>query len=301
MGKRTLITGATGFIGSNLVRALLDTGWQVHAVVRPGSVLDSLEDVHERCTFQVYDGSAESMLALMRDCRPDMVFHLASLYISEHRAHEITPLIESNITLGSHLAEAMVASGCKNLVNVGTSWQHYHGEGYRPVNLYAATKQAFEDILSYYHDAHALSCITLKLFDTYGAGDTRRKLMAIIVDAALSGAPIDMSPGEQIVDLSHVSDVVNALVEAAELLAAQPSAINSAYFVSGERMTIRELVALVANALQRPVHANFGGRPYRAREVMVPPTCSERIPFWESRSAKRSLARELPTLAGAGS
>lgn len=301
MGKRALVTGATGFIGSNLVRTLIDTGWQVHALVRSGSVLDSLEDVQERFTFQVYDGSAESMLALMRACRPDMVFHLASLYISEHRPHEITPLIESNITLGSHLAEAMVASGCRKLVNVGTSWQHYNGEEYRPVNLYAATKQAFGDILSYYHDAHALSCITLKLFDTYGAGDRRRKLIAIIMDAALSGAPMDMSPGEQTVDLSHVSDVVNALLEAAEFLAAQPSAINAAYFVSGERMTVRELVALVANVLQRPVYANFGGRPYRTREVMVPPAPSERMPFWESRSAKRSLARELPTLAGAGS
>lgn len=296
---RALITGATGFIGSNLVDALADKGWEVHAVIRPRSSLDGLDDMHELCTFQVYDGSAESMLTLMRNCRPDMVFHLASLYISEHQASDITPLIESNIILGNHLAEAMVANGCKKLVNVGTSWQHYHSNEYRPVNLYAATKQAFEDILSYYHDAHALSCITLKLFDTYGAGDRRRKLMAIIVDAALSGGMIDMSPGEQTVDLSHVSDVVNVLVEAAEFLAAEPSAINTAFFISGERMTVRELVVLVANTLQRPVHANFGGRSYREREVMVLPSRSARVPFWESRSAKRSLANELPTLAGA--
>lgn len=298
---RALITGATGFIGSNLVRALEDAGWDVHALIRPGSQLDGLEDMHELCTFHMYEGSAESMLTLMRNCEPDMVFHLASLYISEHRPSDITPLIESNIILGNHLAEAMVASGCKKLVNVGTSWQHYHSDEYRPVNLYAATKQAFEDILSYYHDAHALSCITLKLFDTYGADDKRRKLMALIMDAALSGAPIDMSPGEQIVDLSHVGDVVNALIEAAEALVARPSAINSAYFVSGERMTVRELVALVANALQRPVHANFGGRSYREREVMELPIRSARVLFWESRTAKRSLARELPVLAGAGS
>ncbi len=299
MAMRALITGATGFIGTNLVRTLADTGWDVHAVIRPGSMLDGLEDMHELCTFHVYDGSAESMLTLMHNCRPDMVFHLASLYISEHQAPDITPLIGSNIILGNHLAEAMVVNGCKKLVNVGTSWQHYHVDEYRPVNLYAATKQAFENILLYYHDAHALSCITLKLFDTYGVGDRRRKLIAIIVDAALSGAPIDMSPGEQIVDLSHVSDVVNALIEAAESLLAQPSAINADYFIGGERMTVRELVALVANTLQRPVHANFGGRPYRAREVMAPPTRSTRVLFWESRSAKRSLASELPTLAGA--
>lgn len=301
MAMRALITGAAGFIGSNLVRTLADYGWEVHAVIRPGSSLDGLDDMYEPCTFQVYDGSAESMLTLMHNCRPCIVFHLASLYISEHQASDITPLIESNVILGSHLAEAMVATGCKKLVNVGTSWQHYHSDEYRPVNLYAATKQAFEDILSYYHDAHALSCITLKLFDTYGVDDRRRKLMAIIVDAALSGDTIDMSPGEQTVDLSHVSDVVNALIEVAEFLVAQPSAIKSAYFVGGERMTVRELVALIANVLQRPVHANFGGRPYRTREVMVLPARSERMPFWESRSAKRSLARELPTLAGVGS
>ena len=69
--------------------------------------------------------------------------------------------MSSNITFGTQLVEAMVANGCYQFVNTGTSWQHYENDEYNPVNLYAATKQAFEDILRYYVETSALRVITL--------------------------------------------------------------------------------------------------------------------------------------------
>jgi nucleoside-diphosphate-sugar epimerase len=62
----------------------------------------------------------------------------------------------------------MQAAGIRRLVNAGTTWQHYLGQVYDPVNLYAATKQAFEAILKFYTSTRDFQAITLELTDTYG-------------------------------------------------------------------------------------------------------------------------------------
>src|SRR4051812_1833664 len=90
-------------------------------------------------------GSTERIVARLKACKPDVVFHLASLFVSDHRVQDVQNLVESNLLFGTQLLEAMAQAGVKRIINTGTSWQCPH-----PFNLYAATKQAFESILGYY-------------------------------------------------------------------------------------------------------------------------------------------------------
>jgi nucleoside-diphosphate-sugar epimerase len=222
-----------------------------------------------------------------------VVFHLASLYLADHRPEQVDALVDSNVRFPAQLAEAMSAAGATRLVNTGTAWQHYRTEGYNPVNLYAATKQACIDLLQYYHDARGLSVITLKLFDTYGPGDKRRKLVQLLIDAALSGEALDMSPGEQVVDLTHIDDVVEAFLIAGDTLLRAEAPLNADHLLSGERFTIRELAVAVSQALGRNVDARFGERPYRSREVMipvVPDPASLLLPWRRTRDVRSTLA-----------
>jgi nucleoside-diphosphate-sugar epimerase len=277
---RALVTGAAGFIGGALVRSLLERGWEVHGLLGRMCRVEALADLEGRIALHPHDGSTEAMVAILERSRPDVVFHLASLFLSDHRPQDLDALVGSNILLPAQLAEAMVLAGSTRLVNTGTSWQHFHGEGYRPVNLYAATKQAFEDILAYYHDARGLSALTLKLFDTYGPGDLRPKLVNLLLDAARTGAPMALSPGEQVLDLVHVDDVTAAFRAAAERLLAAPAPLLESWNVSGSRLTVQQLVARIGEAVGRPVQATWGGRPYRDREVMVPLAPGAGVPGW---------------------
>jgi len=292
--RSAMVTGATGFIGSKLTARLLENGWRVHAIVRPESETMGLP-VHPNFVLHRHDGTTQNLTAIMASAQPDAVFHLASLFLADHRADQIEPLVQSNVVFPTQLFEAMTAAGVRMLVNTGTAWQHHEGEAYRPVNLYAATKQALQDILAYYTDARAISAITLKLFDTYGTGDPRRKLIRILGDAVRSGETLNMSPGAQIVDLTHVDDVVDAFLIAVEQLFVVPAGTNKAYFVSGERHDLRALVTLVREVTGAPLAVNFGGRPYREREVMEPvvPRHDTRLPGW---TATRSLRDTLPNL-----
>lgn len=267
---KAFVTGATGFIGGALARNLLVRGWEVHGLLREGSQVERLGDLQGRMAAHSHDGSTESLVRILTEVKPDVVFHLASLFISDHRPQDVRGLIASNILFATQLAEAMVRCGSMRLVNTGTSWQHFDQASYRPVNLYAATKQAFEDILAYYHDACGLSAITLKLYDTYGPDDRRPKLVNLLLDAARSGQPLALSPGDQTLDLVHVDDVVSAFRLAGERLMERQDALSESYFVSGSRLTVQELVKELQEATSQNVHATWGGRPYRAREVMMP-------------------------------
>jgi nucleoside-diphosphate-sugar epimerase len=289
MSRSALLTGVTGFIGGKLARRLADDGWDVHVITRPSS--EGTADYPRH----LYDGSLSSLVDAVQASRPDVVFHLASLYLAGHKPDQVEDLVASNILLPVQLAEAMVGAGVTRLVNTGTAWQQHEGAAYNPVNLYAATKQACTDLLRFYHEALGLSVITLKLFDTYGAGDKRRKLVQLLVEAAASGQPLGMSPGEQILDLTHVDDVVDAFRRAAELILEADRPRWDDYLVSGERFSVRALADEVGHIFGSPVRAEFGARPYRAREVMVPiePGPDQMLPGWAPRRRLRVAAREI--------
>lgn len=295
--SRALITGAAGFIGGGLTRRLLGEGWEVHVLLGRTCRRETLADVEGRVIVHNHDGSMDNMLALMDEARPDVVFHLAALFLAEHRTEDIGNLVFSNILFSTQLVEAMRAHDVRRLVNTGTSWQHFGTVDYRPVNLYAATKQAFEDILAYYHAAAGISCITLKLYDTYGPGDRRRKLIHILIDAARTGELLAMSPGEQEVDLTHVTDVTAAFGMAAQLLLQSDGPIFTSYLISGTRLTVRELVKQVAQATDSRIQVQWGGRSYRKREVMVPVSKGRRLPGW---TPQISLPEGLAGLAREG-
>lgn len=268
---KALVTGATGYVGSKLCARLLAEGWQVEAIIRTsGRPLP--EPLADKVHLHSHDGSTQSLIDSVSEAKPDVVFHLASLFIAEHRSEQVTDLINSNVLFGTQLIEACARAGVKRFINTGTSWQHYRSDAYDPVCLYAATKQAFEDILDFYVDAFRISAITLKLFDTYGPDDPRPKLLNLLRKHATTKEPLAMSPGEQLIDLVHIDDVCSAYLRAAELLLASDTlSSHKRYSVSsGQSHTLQEIVKILTQVTGFTLNIKWGGRSYRNREVMTP-------------------------------
>lgn len=265
--KVALVTGVTGFVGGALVRRLHHEGWQVHGLVRPSS---DVEEIKPYCQIHVYDGAIDTLIFQLKSIKPNLVFHIASMVLANHSSEQLTSLLEANIVFPTQLVEAMMQAEVKALINTGTSWEFYHSENYAPVNLYAATKKAFEDLLVYYHQVKGLSCITLKLFDNYGPNDKRNKLTKLLANAAKKNITLDMTMGEQVMDITHVDDVVDAYMQASKLLLDSQHTIFQSYFVSGERFSLKEFVAEFQRITGLVVNVNFGAKPYREREIMMP-------------------------------
>lgn len=269
--RSAVVTGATGFVGRHLIKHLLGAGWRVLAIVRPTSNCSPLADLGENLSLCTHEGSIDSLIEQFQSIRPSIVFHLASLFLSEHQPKDVESLIQSNLLFGTQLVEAMTQAGVTYLVNTGTAWQHYQNQDYSPVNLYAATKQAFEALLEYYIEARGLRVITLKLHDTFGPDDPRPKLINLLRRVAAGRDELPMSRGEQLIDLVHVDDVVAAFEQAADRLSGGYVADHECYAVSsGCPISLRSLVGEIEKMLGRSLPVLWGSRPYREREVMVP-------------------------------
>lgn len=118
---KLLLTGATGFIGSQLAHRLLAEDYALAILVRSDSNLDALRSVLPQIQVHIYDGSYASLLHTLEVARPSLVCHVASLFLAQHKSEDISRLIESNLNFPTQLLEAMNQVGVKQLINVGTS------------------------------------------------------------------------------------------------------------------------------------------------------------------------------------
>jgi nucleoside-diphosphate-sugar epimerase len=280
--KRAIVTGGTGFVGSNLSRNLLKQGWDVSIISQKEFGYRNIEGIKKQVNILEYGGSISDLVDFFQSVRASVVFHLASVFIAEHNKEDVDLLIDSNLKFGSQILEAMKESGTDLLINTGTAWQHYNNDEYNPVCLYAATKEAFEKLIEYYVQAEGIRGITLKLFDTYGETDTRPKLINLLNKFSIEKTELDMSPGEQVIDLVHVDDVVNAFIMAYEHLLENDIIKHETYAVSsGREIKLKDLISIYERVSGKRISVKWGGRPYRKREVMRLWRDFEKLPRWE--------------------
>jgi nucleoside-diphosphate-sugar epimerase len=274
-----LITGATGFIGNHARRDLAAQGWNVHVLARdPGKITDGTP-VHSDA------GTLASFRAALDTAKPDVVIHLATCYLKDHQAEDVPSLISSNVTYGTMLLEAMCEAGCRSLVVAGTAWQHLDcsDESYRPATLYAATKQAFEDVARWYVEARKLTVIALHFGDTYGPADPRPKIFGLLEKAKKSREPLELSPGEQHLDPLYVGDATSALhIAALRLLGNKNNRFTVFRVTPGLPMTLRKVVEIWCKINDAHLDLRWGAKPYRDREVMRPWQGGTVLPNWTS-------------------
>lgn len=282
---RAIVTGATGYIGGKLLARLLDSGVEVGIVVRTRSSLSpALIEAEAKGCLTVYQHNeqTEELVDWVRTFSPNVVFHLAALSVAAHRPDQLRPLLQANIVFGAEMLEATAMVEKAAFVATGTFWEYGLGDDrYRPTSLYAATKRAFRDLQQYFEQAEGLRAVELKLFDVYGPGDPRGRLLDLLLDAQASGKPLALSPGEQQIDLVHVDDVVETYLNAAGHFRDPDFAFPRAEYAvsSGVQMTIRELVTRLEALSGRAVPVAWGRRAYRPQEVMTP-WKGETLPNW---------------------
>ena len=267
---RILVTGATGFVGQHLLPYLQNHGHEVFALVRPSTDGSKVYTNH----LYVFEDDIEHLASYLSENYIDGIIHLASLYIAEHKVEDIKNIILSNVYLGTAVLEAAVKSGIKWFLNTGTIWQNYNVEPYSdkycPVNLYAASKQAFLDIAKFYTETSNIRFCTLKLCDTYGQNDTRRKIFSLFEQIAKTGKCLKMSPGEQKLDLVHIDNVVHDFEVLAEKLDKGVFLRDEYVVTSGSQRTLKEIAKQYEKEHNVSLDIEWGGRPYRKREVMIP-------------------------------
>ena len=271
-GRRVLVTGAAGFVGSHLAARLVETGDAVHGVVRPGTAGRSLPGVEPH---QVDLTDADAVQRLVHDVRPQWVFHLAGRVTGDRRFAAAGPLVLDNLAQTVHVLTAVAREGCERLVVAGSMEEPGRGEPATaaPGSPYAAAKWAASGVARLYHALYGAPVVIARLSMVYGPGqrDTT-KLIPFVITSLLRGESPPLSSGRRAVDWIHVHDVVRGLEAAAVALGVEGQTVELG---SGRLVTIREVVdwlfamvgaagaprwgALADRPLERPVAADVEG------------------------------------------
>lgn len=281
---KILVTGATGFIGNHLSKELVKHGHEIYAILRNPAHRSRYEKINIKCF--VDNNSVSDFINFFERKRFDGVIHCASCFLVEHKSEEINDLIISNVLFATKLLESSIKTNVKWFINTGTSWQHYENKVYSPVNLYAATKQAFESIAKYYMEISEIDFITLKLTDTYGPHDTRNKILNLWKKIAKTGDNLGMSQGEQYIDIVHIDDVVRAYLRIIELLQRdnKKRLRGKSFAVSSNNLIkLKDLAIFFEKVAQKKLNITWGEKPYRKREIMVPWSKGTKIPGWKPK------------------
>jgi len=257
---RILITGSTGFIGNNLVIYFLkNPEHKLFLINRDKKITFKDENI----TNFYYDQKINNLINFFKEVKPDIVIHLATNYIKVHTPQDISSLISSNILFGNEILEAMANSNCKKILNFGTYFQNIGSQSiYLPVNLYAATKESLDNIIKYYSDHHDINFITLKFFDTFGPNDNRDKLVVLLIKSALNNTNIDLTNANKILDLSHISSIIEHILHSISLLLTSDKNVNKHFFISGFRIKVKDIVMSVEKASNKKINCTYGKFKY---------------------------------------
>lgn len=122
------------------------------------------------------------------------------------------------------------------------------------------------------------------MFDTYGADDKRGKILGLLKKISETGETLKMSPGEQLIDIVYIDDVVEAFVLAGKLLSARKYDHCGTYGVSSTKpISLREVVKIFEEVAGKKLSIEWGGRPYREREIMTPWHSYKLLPGWQPK------------------
>jgi dolichol-phosphate mannosyltransferase len=296
-----MVTGAGGFVGANLVRALLARGDQPEAIVRPGGDQWRLEDV--RCELEVIPvdlDEADALTAVVIERRPEVVFHLAaSGGYSWQR--DLDAMLSVNVRATQTLLAAAREVGAR-VVHAGTSSEY----GYRtsaaseldrlePNSHYALTKAAATHLCRLAAATHGQVAVTLRLYSIYGPWEEPRRLMPTLVRTAAEGHWPPLVAPDTVRDFVWVGDACEAFIRAASAEFDDPGTILN--IASGSQTTLSAVVEVARRVFEieePPQWGTMDARDWDTEVWLGDPSAATRVLGWRART---SLEEGLEAMA----
>jgi nucleoside-diphosphate-sugar epimerase len=257
-GRRVLVTGGTGFIGSCLVDRLASLGAETHLAVR--------SPVPAERAHLVDLGDPDDCLALVAAIEPQVVLHLASMVSGARGVELVVPMMRANQGFAVNLLAAVAQTApAARVVLAGSIEENLGGDGSAPTSPYTAAKLAATSYATMFARLWELPVSVLRIAMVYGPGQAdRSKLVPSVTTALLRGEDPPVGSGRRLVDWVFVEDVVDAFLCAAGT-ATPPGAVVDV--CSGEPVTIRETLDRLAGIVGGSGAPRFGAIPDRVADV----------------------------------
>lgn len=273
MKKKILVTGATGFIGKNLVESLKEK-FEIYALILDEKEKNVIPQIDYILWKTFFDRENEiKTLDGKKLGKIDTVIHLASYGVNP-KDNDIDKMIESNINLTKDLISNLERVSCKNIIFTGSGFE-YGDKGkiklkedmeLNPFSLYGATKVSAFLIGKKLCESLGINYINLRLFNIFGEYEGSNRLIPQIINNYLEGKELNFTAGNQVRDYLYIKDII----EVYEMILKKNIYNNETYNVcSSEEVTIKEFITKVANTIGiNKESLNFGIIPSRKEEAL---------------------------------
>lgn len=268
---RCLVTGASGHLGSYLVKHLVEQGAEVLALVRPQSDLWRLSDLLDPIQIIKVDLSDLSPAKdIILEKPPEVVFHLAWFGVSGNDRDDADQ-INLNVAGSLNLFEIIRGAGCRNWVGIGSQAEYGIVNGplienlpTLPVTAYGVAKLCVGLLTKKLCEISAMRFIWFRLLATYGPKDDDRHLIPTVIHKLLAGEVPALTSGEQEWDYLYVEDAAEAIYQAA----VNPVAHGFFNLGSGDAHPIRDIVERIRNMIDPSLALKFGEVPCNPKAMM---------------------------------
>jgi NAD dependent epimerase/dehydratase len=301
-GKRVLVTGADGFIGSHLTEHLVRIGADVRAFVYYNSFnswgwLDEAgEDIKE--SLDVFAGDIRDphgVRIAMKDC--DVVMHLAALIAIPYSYHSPDTYVDTNVKGTLNVVQAARELGTERVVHTSTS-EVYGTARFVPIteahplqgqSPYSASKIGADQMAQSFFASFGTPVATIRPFNTYGPRQSARAVIPTIITQVASGArALKLGAMHPTRDFNYVQDTVRGFVAVAECDAAVGQVLNVG---SNYEITVGDTARLIAELMGREVEFN-------SDEQRLRPAGSEVERLWADNARVRELTGWTPQYPG---
>lgn len=272
--RRVVITGATGFVGANLARRMLQQGHRVQLLVRKGHSHWRIDEIKRDVELVEVDlQDRERLDSVMQKLKPEWIFHLAT-YGAYSQQNDVHQIVQTNTVGTVNLLESAVKAGFEVFVNTGSSSEYgfkdhppQENEYLEPNSHYAVSKAFATQYCRYVAQSKKMNLYTLRLYSVYGPYEEPTRFIPTIICYGCKGLLPPLVNPHVARDYIYVDDVVDAYVQVAENRQQELGAVYNV--CSGKQTSIHDVVEIAKHILHIDVEPKWGTMPDRIWDTHV--------------------------------
>ena len=213
MKQKILITGSTGFVGSNILNLLLKKNVYIYDVLRNKNKKNKkIRDLKKNKNYSpIFYKKFNDLERELKKIKIDIVINCAAYYTGKNDIKNIENLVQTNIIFCSVILESL-KNKIKKFINFGSMMEYSHGNQFSPKNFYAITKYTFQKIEEFYKlNYKNIKFYDLKLYETYGDNDVRKKIIPTIIKSYSKNKSVKIVSKNLIMNFVHIESLVKVI------------------------------------------------------------------------------------------